>query len=173
MIPNPRKILGVLVLAAAGIAVTGGCVPVFADTIHLKRGGTLEGTVVDRGATVEVRMDGGSTTFTKEEIDHIEKKGGASAAKPGSAADTVSRWKDNAAKAARRVGYKASAALDNAKKTTAGWMKPIQRSEGARAQEKMVNDNLMELQNALKKTHDREKSIAEEKRKLKADGFSI
>ena len=143
-----------------------------ADTIHLKRGGSINGTVVEGPSTVEVKMSDGSATFNKEEIERIEKND-TSVVEPGAARSAVSKFKAGASKAVNAVKRKTTDALKNVKRSTASWTKPIQRSESAKAKEKMVNDSLMEMQRALKKTHERDMAVSKQKRQLKKEGLSF
>lgn len=62
-----------LVVGSTLAALSGSHEPAHADTIYLKRGGSLNGRVVEGESTVELRMSGGSATFNKSEIERIEK----------------------------------------------------------------------------------------------------
>lgn len=162
------KVLIVCLLHAAWVVLSpAGFGTVFADTVYLKRGGTIEGEVVQGRSTVEVKVDGGSTVFNNDDIERIEKGG----TRKGSAAGVLAGWKSGAEKALNSTKRQAAKALEGTKKTTAGWMKPIQRDPAIVAKEKQVNDTLLEMQDALKKTHAQEKAIAEQKRALKQNGL--
>ncbi len=148
--------------------------PVWADTVFLKRGGSIDGSVVEGKETVEIHLDGGSTTFNRTEIDHIEKNtSGKSAKGPGAVSKTLSDWKADAAKVIHHTKAEATRAANSVKKDTSGWFKPIQRSPMALAKERMVNDTLKQAGEAIKQLHARDKAVAEQKRALKQDGFDI
>ena len=156
-------------------AVVGAQAAASADTIYLKRGGSLNGTVVEGTSTIELNMSDGSATFNKDEIDHIEKNSinEKPAAGAASTASAVSKLKAGASKAVNAVKQKTAGAMKKVKSSTASLTKPIQRSESAKAKEKAVNDSLMEMQRALKKTHERDMAVSKQKRALKKEGFSF
>lgn len=170
MNPNSSKALAACVLMVFG-TVTTGSTAVYADTVFLKRGGSLEGDVIEGESTVEIKLDGGSTTFNKTEIDRIEKDPDPNANKGFSG--FLNRLKDGASTAAKKTKTQASKTLKNVKKQTAGWTKPVGRSQGAVAKEKMVNKTFKDMEAAQKKLHARDKAIAQQKRALKKDGFNI
>ena len=59
------RVLLALVLVAGSAA---------ADIVHLKSGGRIEGTVTDKGATLEIENANGKVTVEKDLVERIEKK---------------------------------------------------------------------------------------------------
>ena len=59
-----RTLLALLLLSSAS----------FADIVHLKSGGKVEGKVVEKGDKLEIETAGGTVTVGKDEVLRIEKK---------------------------------------------------------------------------------------------------
>ncbi len=96
-------------LSAAAVmtaCLTGSAV---ADTIYLKRGGSLNGRIVEGESTIELRMDGGSATFNKNEIERIEKNDYHHEAGKNGVSGTLSRL---GAKASHEAGKAKQRAQD-------------------------------------------------------------
>ena len=162
-----QRTIPVLILAACSIAAP--CA--LADTVYLKRGGTLDGEVVEGDRTIEVKLDGGSTTFNREDIERIEKTDAAHS--DGSMRKAASGAIKSASAWTNQARLKAARLWKDLSKKTAGLMKPIERSAATKAKEKKLNDSLMEMQGSIKDLHKREKAISDQKRQLKKEGFHI
>lgn len=167
-------------LAAAIVA--GLPASAVADTIYLKRGGSLNGKVVEGETTIELRMDGGSATFNKNEIERIEQNGIQREPSQNTVSGTLSRWSAKASRTVDQVKHQAQDALSGkgkaAKKSgqpgqKSGLLQPIQRSAAARQKEQMLNDSMAEMQKALQKKHQQDRAISKQKRELKKEGFNI
>ncbi len=151
--------------------VLGNCPGASADTVHLKKGGTIEGEVVERESTIEVRMIDGSTTFNKEDISGIEKNQAGTGG--GAVLGSLDRFKKSVKRSFDSLKHQTDKSLQGLKKKSSGWMQPIGKAKSATAKEKALNDNMNEMQQNLKKIHARDQAIAKEKRALKKEGFDI
>ena len=115
----------------AAVVMLGGANvgPALADTVHLKRGGSLEGKVVEKESTVDVLIDEGSTTFNKTDIARIDKA-------PTDDPNFFKKWIHrgglyaSSAIAAAKAQY--SRAKQALKKKTDKWSKPVGYKEKPR-----------------------------------------
>jgi len=114
-----------------------------ADIVHLKRGGSLEGEVVEGENTVEVRLEGGSTTFSRDEIGRIEKTDAEGTRGKSPVLKTLSDWTAKTSAWANHMRLQGIKHWNGVKKSTSGWFQPVG------------------------------KSAAQTKRALKKDGFNI
>ena len=130
MTTNPLRKVRVRIAAAGlwaafvflGIDAASFARPALADTVHLKRGGTLEGKVVEKEATVDVLVNEGTTTFNKTDIASIDK----------SPVHNRNSWqgkweyvKSLSASLWSKAKRKAVEARYAFKKKTDGWSKPV------------------------------------------------
>jgi uncharacterized protein with FMN-binding domain len=63
--------LSPVLLAAALLCIAAGTA--LADVVYLKNGQKLEGAAEEKGGSVVVRLERGSLTFAKEQVDRVEK----------------------------------------------------------------------------------------------------
>jgi hypothetical protein len=156
-------------VVVVGSEVSGWTRHAEADTVYLKRGGSIEGEVVEGATTVEIKIDGGSTTFSKDEIERIKKNNNRPAANHPSAL-TQSKWtsfKNKAANSINKIQRKVAHSTAIMKSKTANGMKPIQKSSATAYKGQALNNSLESMQDSLKAMHKQEKSLAEQKRALK------
>lgn len=163
---NRTHLIGLILVMAVILAAS--CAR--ADTVYLKRGGSLEGKVIENESLVKVKLKDGSTTFNRTEIERIEKSefevtdGNAILKKLGV-------WKDQAVAWTAPAQRGIQNAWGNIKRTTSGWMQPVGRSPLVKTKERQLNDSLMEMQKSLKANYAKEKAAAKAKRDQKKDSF--
>src|SRR5207244_998436 len=63
-----------MVLMRALLALLLLAPPLFADVVHLRNGGKIEGKVSDKGDALEVETANGKVTVEKELVERVEKK---------------------------------------------------------------------------------------------------
>ncbi len=143
-----------------------------ADAVHLKRGGSLEGEVIEGENTVEVRLEGGSTTFSRDEVERIERTDPAAGTK-SPILRTASDWSKKTSVWFNRTRLQAVKHWNNLQKKASSMMQPVGKSPATKLKEKKLNDSMLEMQRAQKKLHAQEKAAAQAKRALKKDGFNI
>jgi hypothetical protein len=126
-----------------------------ADTIHLKRGGAVQGEVVESGSTVEVRMQGGTVTFNKEEITRIEKNEHGTG--PWSPPVRPAAGAKNTAGTARSQAARAATAV---KKRPVVRTRPTPQSSDS-TREKSVGEIIGSTRENIKKLNERNKTLLE------------
>lgn len=141
-----------------------------ADTVYLKRGGTLEGEVIENETLVKVKLKDGSATFGRAEIDRIEKSDSKTAGENPVLKKLIA-WKDKAAVWVTPAQRNIQNTWGNVQKTASGWMQPVGKSPLVKTKERQLNDSLIEMQKTLKETHAKEKAAAKAARDLKKDSF--
>lgn len=151
-------------------AVIGFAVQADADTVYLKRGGSIEGKVIENETLVKVKLKDGSATFSQDEIERIEKSD-YTAPQDNPVLKRLEVWGAKVSSWARPAQAGIQNAWANVKRTASGWMQPVGKAPAVKLKEKRLNDSLMEMQKALKATHAQEKAAAKAKRDLKKDSF--
>ena len=137
-----------------------------AETVLLKNGGILEGAVSESEQTVEVRTSDGVTTFSKSDVDKIHRK-----SSPSKIQDTAQSAGSNLTRPFRAVASRVSRFIRNVRSTVAGWLRPVRRSKEVVAREKATNDALLQVQQALKDIHKRDRKVSKTRREMKMQGL--
>lgn len=124
MTSNPFKKMMAASLLTAGILAGGAGLgeKALADTVHLKRGGSLEGKVVENDATVDVLVDEGTTTFNKTDILRIEK---SPVHERGSLKAILAHVKSMSSATLTKTKQLMARTRSVIQKKTAGWFKPV------------------------------------------------
>jgi hypothetical protein len=117
----------------------GPAVSAHADTVHLKRGGSLEGDVVEGERTVEVRLEGGSTTFSRDEIERIDRTD-PSADTRSPVLKTASEWSKKTSVWFNRTRLQAVRHWNGLQKKASGMMQPVGKSAAAQPKRALKKD---------------------------------
>jgi len=140
-----------------------------ADVLYLKDGSTIEGDVIQESPErVDVRFNYGTATFSRSELKEIERSTKGPAHHLGS---LVTQSKRALSKLWWKIKNRVTGWYREAKKTYAQMMKPVERHPAVKRQEKMVEENLKQMEVSLKNMHKTEKASFERQRESAQGGY--